>query len=400
MNFALWSQGELNKSRNISEIENSKSPSSNSMHYNSINNTATPSEVEFDNTNQLEDSLQINQESSRAKRNQEKKELKDQASATQAAQIKSTHATFNSVQKKAKNQSTQRSPNEDQQIQLDQLSRQLMSIDSTSFEAKLSFYEAGNYDTKRASFLKEAEKVLPKHPDVLKYNVANSLIEQDTMKSIAYLNNLVSQEILTPEIQSYGEDMLQSACGNTTLVTHGFIDTYGATFKQLNAGSSCEGHNLTIVSLDFLQSKEYRQVLHQKGYELPLSEKIDIAYLKDFCEKNEGKNIALSMTIPRPYLEPLVPKLFPIGIVFEYRSKAESSFEEVEICWNQKLNKKNIRGYNSPTSNSLSSNYLPSMILLMNYYRDTGQAKKEKEMELEIQFVKQKAGLSQKKKGN
>jgi hypothetical protein len=40
------------------------------------------------------------------------------------------------------------------------------------------------------------------------------------------------------------------------------------------------------------------------------------------------------------------------------------------------------------------------MILLMNYYRDTGQGKKEKELELEIEFVKQKAGLSQKKKGN
>jgi len=47
----------------------------------------------------------------------------------------------------------------------------------------------------------------------------------------------------------------------------------------------------------------------------------------------------------------------------------------------------------------LAANYLPAMFYLLNYYRDTGQLKKQAEMEGEIEFVKQKAGLLQKKKG-
>lgn len=395
-NFFLFSQKE-NQSNTKIELQNNAVPSVNGT-FNSVNNSnatylwsqpvATDS-VQFKNNAKIE---------SKAKQNKDQVTRKSENILKKTSQLNSTYTNYSSVQKKAKTQSTQRSPTEEQQSQINELAEDMISIDPNSVVSNISFYEAGNYDVKRSSYIDNASKISPNHPDVLKYKVANAIILRDSAEAKVNLNAMAAQHVLTPEIQLYGQDIVQSACGNSTLITHGFIDNYGATFSQLNNTATCD-HQLTIVSLDFLQSETYREVLKQKGYELPANEKVDVAYLKDFCEKNEAKKIALSMTIPRPYLEPLVPKLSPVGIVFEYRVSPERTFNEIEYCWNAKLNKKNIRGYSSPTSNSLSANYLPSMFFILNYYRDTGQLKKQAEMESEIQYVKQKAGLLQKKKG-
>jgi len=395
-NFFLFSQKE-NQSNNKTELQNNAVPSVNGT-FNSVNNSnatylwsqpvATDS-VQFKNDAKL----------SKAKQNKDQATRKSENTEKKSSQLNSTYSNYSSVQKKAKTQSTQRSPTEEQQSQINQLAEDMITIDPNSVEANIGYYEAGNYDIKRSSYIDNASKISPNHPDVLKYKVANAIILQDTAEAKVNLNAMAAQQVLTPEIQLYGQDIVQSACGNSILITHGFMDNYGATFSQINNTAHCD-HDLTIVSLDFLQSETYREVLKQKGYQLPTNEKVDVVYLKDFCEKNEAKKIALSMTIPKPYLEPLVPKLSPVGIVFEYRASPERTFNEVEYCWNEKLNKKSIRGYSSPTSNSLAANYLPAMFYLLNYYRDTGQLKKQAEMEGEIEFVKQKAGLLQKKKGD
>jgi len=394
-NFFLFSQVEKQSNTN-KERNNNVAPSVNGT-FNSVNNS---------NSTYLwtqpvaTDSLQFGTDSTASEAKQDKDHVyrKKQNASIKTSQLNSTYANYSSVQKKAKTQSTRRSPTEEQQTQINQLAEDMITIDPNSVEANIGYYEAGNYDVKRSSYIDNASKVSPNHPDVLKYKVSNAIILQDTAEVKVNLNAMAAQQVLTPEIQLYGQDIVQSACGNSTLITHGFIDNYGATFSQINNTAHCD-HDLTIVSLDFLQSETYREVLKQKGYQLPTNEKVDVVYLKDFCEKNEEKKIALSMTIPKPYLEPLVPKLSPFGIVFEYRASPERTFNEVEYCWNEKLNKKSIRGYSSPTSNSLAANYLPSMFFLLNYYRDTGQLKKQAEMESEIQYVKQKAGLHQKKKG-
>ena len=395
-NFFLFSQKEKQSNTNI-EPQNNAAPTFNGT-FNSVNNSnssyqwsqpvATDS-VQFKSNTIIE---------SKTKQNKDQESRKSENTSKKTSQLNSTYNNYSSVQKKVKTQSTQRSPSEEQQSQINELAEDMITIDPNSVVTNISYYEAGNYDVKRSSYIDNASKISPKHPDVLKYKVANAIILQDSAEAKVNLNTMVAQQVLSPEIQLYGQDIVQSACGNSTLITHGFIDNYGATFSQLNNTATCD-HELTIVSLDFLQSETYREVLKQKGYVLPVNEKVDVAYLKDFCEKNEAKKIALSMTIPRPYLEPLVPKLSPVGIVFEYRASPERTFNEIEYCWNEKLNKKNLRGYSSPTSNSLSANYLPSMFFLLNYYRDTGQLKKQAEMENEIHYVKQKAGLLQKKKG-
>jgi len=395
-NFFLFSQVEKQSNTN-KEPNNNVAPSVNGK-FNSVNNSNS---TYLGTQPVATDSVQFKNDAkvSKAKQNKDQATRKSENTEKKSSQLNSTYSNYSSVQKKAKTQSTQRSPTEEQQSQINQLAEDMITIDPNSVEANIGYYEAGNYDIKRSSYIDNASKISPNHPDVLKYKVANAIILQDTAEAKVNLNAMAAQQVLTPEIQLYGQDIVQSACGNSILITHGFMDNYGATFSQINNTAHCD-HDLTIVSLDFLQSETYREVLKQKGYQLPTNEKVDVVYLKDFCEKNEAKKIALSMTIPKPYLEPLVPKLSPVGIVFEYRASPERTFNEVEYCWNEKLNKKSIRGYSSPTSNSLAANYLPAMFYLLNYYRDTGQLKKQAEMEGEIEFVKQKAGLLQKKKGD
>jgi hypothetical protein len=153
--------------------------------------------------------------------------------------------------------------------------------------------------------------------------------------------------------------------------------------------------NTTLVSLDFLQSESYRKVLRKKGYDIPSQKIVDVSYLKSFCELNQGKNIALSMTIPKEYFEPIKNNIFVSGLIFEYRpNSSESSIEKLEKLWKTDLNKQVINQFISPLSNSYGLNYLPMLRVLENYYQKSGNNDFFQKTTLDIDRIQKKAGIS------
>ncbi|MFM7757787.1 MAG: hypothetical protein ACKO6J_02540, partial [Crocinitomicaceae bacterium] len=219
-NFFLFSQKE-NQSNSKTELQNNAVPSVNGT-FNSVNNS---------NANYLwsqpvaTDSVQFKNDAkvSKAKQNKDQATRKSENTEKKSSQLNSTYSNYSSVQKKAKTQSTQRSPTEEQQSQINQLAEDMITIDPNSVVTNISYYEAGNYDVKRSFYIDNASKISPNHPDVLKYKVANALILQDSAEAKVNLNAMAAQQVLSPEIQLYGQDIVQSACGNSTLITHGFI---------------------------------------------------------------------------------------------------------------------------------------------------------------------------------
>ena len=282
------------------------------------------------------------------------KQKKSAESSTSQSQVNQKKMEFSKAKLASSSQRTQRSPTEEQQQSMDKQVEDIEQIAPNSFDYNLMYYSSGNYDVTREPQLKIAEELQPDNADVLKFRVANAIVKGDTIEAKTYLKKLEEKQLIQPETINYTQDVIISSGTNSTIVTHGFNDAYGTYFNQFNQNMA---PNTTVISLDFLQSESYRNVLKNKGYELPAQKTVDVPYLKSFCELNPEKNIALSMTIPKEYFEPIKDNIFVSGLIFEYKpSGNQPSFQKLEILWNQNLNKKVINEFISPLSNSFSLN--------------------------------------------
>ncbi len=320
------------------------------------------------------------------------KQKKSAESSSGQSQINQKKMEFSKAKMASSRQRTQRTPSTDQQQIMNKQVKDLEQIAPNSFDYNLMYYSSGNYDVNRETELKLAEEMQPENTDVIKFCAANAIVKGDTLEAKTYLKKLEEKQLIHPETISYTADIIISSTSNSTIVTHGFNDSYGTYFNQFNLNFA---PNSTIVSLDFLQSESYRKVLKNKGYELPQQKTIDVPYLKSFCELNQEKNIALSMTIPKDYFEPIKDNIFVSGLIFEYKPRlSQPSIQKLESLWNQNLNKKVITEFISPLSNSYGLNYLPLLIYLEDYYKSSGNKLKYLEVATDIERVKRKAGIS------
>ena len=323
--------------------------------------------------------------------NKSKQKKSIESSSTQS-QINQKKMEFSRVKASSSTQRTQRTPTSEQQQIMNKQVNDLEQIAPNSFDYNLMYYSSGNYDVLREPELIKAEEQQPENSDVIKFRAANAIVKGDTLEAKTYLKKLEEKQLIQPETVSYTEDVIISSGSNSTIVTHGFNDSYGTYFNQFNQNLA---PNTTVISLDFMQSESYRTVLKNKGYELPKQNAVDVPFLKSFCELNQQKNIALSMTIPKEYFEPIKDNIFVSGLILEYKPKlSQQSYQKLESLWNQKLNKKVINQFISPLSNSYSLNYLPMLVYLEEYYQGSGNKTKIVEIKSDIDRVRRKAGIS------
>jgi hypothetical protein len=289
-------------------------------------------------------------------------------------------------------QKTQRTPTPQMQQALDEKVEDLNEIAPNSFEYHLFNYSSGNYDVSREESLNLVYKQQPGNTEVLKLTSANAIVKGDTLNAKKYLNQLEFKNVIQQETIDYTADVLKSAAGNAALITHGFNDSYGAYQNQLNKNQQTE---IDVISLDFMQSQSYRDVLTTKGYDVPVQKEVNVGYLKSFCELNADKNIAISMTLPKEYLLPLQSKLYTCGLIFEYRESLDVSGSAIlEDLWYNQLNKKVLTVYQTNLSNAYAGNYLPMLLYLKSHYEQQKDFNNLQKIEMDIQKVSNKSGKS------
>ena len=299
---------------------------------------------------------------------------------------------FTKTKMQSSTQKTQRTPTPQMQQALDEKVEDLNEIAPNSFEYHLFNYSSGNYDVSREESLNIVYDQQPGNSEVLKLTAANAIVKGDTLNAKKYLNQLEFKNVIQQETIDYTADVLKSAEGNSTLITHGFNDSYGVYQNQLNKNQQTE---IDVISLDFMQSQSYRDVLTTKGYDVPVQKEVNVNYLKSFCELNADKNIAISMTLPKEYLIPLQAKLYPSGLIFEYReSLTISGSERLEDLWYNQLNKKVLNVHQTSLSNAYAGNYLPMLLYLKSHYEQQNNLGNKEKIETEIQKVSTKSGKS------
>lgn len=237
--------------------------------------------------------------------------LKEQSSFKKEAD------TYKSSKARIKSNSSSRSASEAEDIQLQHSVTKLKGVAQTpseQIEANILYYDQGNYNADRAPQLMEALRLNPNHPEGLNLLLANSMVTGDTLMVLNTLTKLKALHLIPEGMTCYAADLIKSVPENTTLITHGKLDTYSAIQEQVTK----RRNSIDIISLDLLQSEQYRALLVKKGYTIPVQSIVDVTYLGDLIRVNPSKTFAFSMTIPSDYLVQFEQDLAPNGLVFLY----------------------------------------------------------------------------------
>lgn len=360
--LSFWAQ-EQEKAKNT--------PSTNNVNY-PTNTEAVPASEQ-----QLEE-----KEEKQVQKDASKKEAASKPQQTNAIQQSANQ--FQTYQTQSNTMRSQRTPSNAQQTQMDQAVKKMELEDKTSFEYNYFKYLSGNYTTVWFNYLKEAEKLRPNNSDVQVQMAGYYMITEDKSKALDYLTKIAQSGKLSKNAIMYSKDLLKSVPMNGVLITHGYEDTYASTYTQLNSKTRTD---IQIISLDFMQSETYRKQLIAKGFKLPSSKIIDIAFLNEFCKLNAEKNISISMTTPKEYLAPLKNQLFTVGLVFEYRLESFNNLHRNEQLWTNELDRLTLKNSTSAKSRELSANYLPMLLILRTSYQTNGETAKLKEIDAMIDTI-------------
>ena len=309
-------------------------------------------------------------------------------SVSSASQQKATMEVkkmeFSSSKGEASSQRSQRSPTEDQQVQMNETVAYFESFAPESFEYHYFKYVAGNYTIGLVDHLFKAEKLKPNNADVQIQLASYYIITGDRLNSVKYLAKLKAIDRISDVSLKYAKDVLLSVPENGVLITHGFDDTYACEYLQLLDNQRTD---VTIISLDFLQSREYAKKLKEKGFNVSESTVIDVTYFTALCNQNEAKKISISLTTPKEYFKSIQTNLFVVGLVFEYHSNQFNNYYKNDYLWNEVLEKSLVYSALNEKGKEISSNYLPMLLQLRTFYIQNDEVEKLKEIEIALDKV-------------
>jgi hypothetical protein len=366
----------------------------------SNSNSAIPTiqdtiQVELDDNDSFKESSK-KEESKKVKTKQQKAAsvaLKDKSilekNEASASTMEVLNQNFSSVYDEIRMQGNQRNPTAEQQEELNKTLQTIETIDSNSFDYHIMKVKAGNYEVNNFYHLAKANQLNALNIEVQRQLLAYYTITADTTSMKLTLDNQFKNKQIPTEHIDYGSDVINSLPLNSTVITHSFDDSYSVLFHQL---SNQERQDVTVINLDFCQSKNYRDLLVKKGYQIAYDGKIDTKFLADFVVQNPSKNINLAMTLPKDYFLNQTEALAICGLVFAPGN--EMSLEGFnQSLWETRLSKK-VLFTETELGKRLSKNYLPLLLDLSQYYQEKNQLDKKREIDDWITKIGKKTNVS------
>lgn len=348
------------------------------------NTTAPVGNAPVKNNNAIEAPQVEKREAAEQESAVEKKSDLQKSDLQEQSLKKASIVKFEQVETQSTYMRSQRTPSVTQQKQMDEAVKQLEKEDVKSFEYNFFKYVSGNYNTDWFNFLKEAEKIRPNNSDVQIQMAAYHLITGNDKSALEYIEKLVKSTRLSSDPVIYANDLLKSTPQNGVLITHGFDDTYAVNYLQLKNGIR---KDVQLISLDYFQSETYRKMLLDKGFKLPGSKVIDVNFLNEFCKLNESKSIAVSLTTPKEYLQPMKAQLYVVGLTFQYHSKEFNNYYMNDYLWQKEFDKKLVNNAQTVKAKDLSANYLPMLLFLRTSYLRTNEVEQLKEVDISLDKV-------------
>jgi len=321
-----------------------------------------------------------NQNNSKGKESKAVEEVQIQSTSKEVvnAQSKSYELNVSELQfelKSISTYSTRKTPTALQQEQLHARLKEIELMNDQSFEYHLLKYQIGNYDFTKIESLEEAEKLKPNDAKVMKEFSAYYYIINNEKELNKYLGRLDALRFFTKDLELYANNVLQSLPSNSVLICHGEQDTYPLLIQQKIKSLRLD---VEIISLDHLQSDEYRKRLKNTGFKIPKNDIIDTQFFAEFMRLNSDKNIIVAASVPQPYLK-MGEKINSVGLGFSFENNVSDDY-------NLKLYEKGLKNeisnhVNQTKQGSLLTNYLPFLFSVRNLYIEKGDKSSMEEIE-------------------
>lgn len=312
--------------------------------------------------------------------------LSNQKLMQQQFEVNQTSSTKNSARRSA-------SPAE--QLLMDQSVSYYKSSNPNSFESHYYTYLAGHYNINLIPELRQAERLTTNSTDIQKQFAVYYIIVNDSDSALMYIQQLIDGNIISERDLSYSRDLLLSGLPSSTLILHGFQDMLSTYFVQHKQNLRLD---VQLLSLDFMQSENYRTEWESQALLLPTRNIIDTAYLSELCALNTNRNLQLSLTIPKDYFQEIKSNCYPLGLTFLYTNNPIDNHLFNERLWNSEWNKETLKTVNNSGKSDWSTNYLPVLITMKERYELEGNEKKVNEMNAAILSIAGKTQQTQKVK--
>lgn len=281
-----------------------------------------------------------------------------------------------------KNMSSQKTPTSKQIQKLNYELIKIKNVNQNAFEYYLYSYKIGNYDFDRIEDLKMAANLQPNHPEVIKSLSAYHYIQGNNESLKQQLTKMHSAKHFSTQLTGFAEDVLKSMPENAILITHGEDDTYPLLMEQFVHEIR---QDVKIISLDHLQSADFRDKLKKDGLVIPTGNIIDTKFFKEFVNQNSEK-LVVATSLPKSYLGTVSNSITVEGLGFRISSgnKTNSQQKKLVKLYDEQINKSLIQKINSGDYNKLLGNYLPLLFEVRNYWIDNGDGERVEEVESQI----------------
>lgn len=303
---------------------------------------------------------------------------------------KANSSNYGTVYQESTHNNFSRSATPVQQKQMNSSLGLMNTISPDAFETNLYKYVNSRYDSDSASYLFRAAEFQPTNVTLRKQMSGYYIVENKTEQADSITQTLFTDGTYCFGMSNYSLDLSNSIASSNTVIVHGIDD-----LLPLEQAKNAENQNFDIVSLELLQSDDYRAQLTSRGFIIPASKIVDTAFLVEFVRLNSAKNIQLSMTLPKEYLEKFVPNLYPMGLTFVLQKSSDLNSFNAEL-WEKEWNQEILRNGTRDWSDNLTRNYLPTLYTLLKYYQDANKTDEVAKIEEIIQAISDRNGVKSK----
>lgn len=299
-------------------------------------------------------------------------------------------AAFQNTYSTSKKSTSRKSATPEEIMEMNLKLESMRSANPTGFEYQLAEYQIGNYDVSKIGYLKEAERLNPTNKEV-QIQLAAYYEITDGAEKLTYLKKLSDSKYFSDDLLNYAQLVLATMPKNGVLITHGTNDTYPLWMLQdINNYRS----DVTIMSLDLMQSQAYRQRFAKKGFRLPTSSFVDTQFLKELVQLNTSIGLHISMTVPSPYLNSIRSFLEIEGLSFT-TNRADFATKNQHI-YQQLL--KELEGLYIPKTTlgkNLQLNLTPMLLVIRNTAVITNDKRLLKKVEKQLIELAKAGGKEQ-----
>jgi hypothetical protein len=251
--------------------------------------------------------------------------------------------------------------------------------DQSSFEFNYSAYV--NAPIKNATsfqFLQKAYAIYPENVDLYDdfmayYEMSDNQMDRKKFSTKLYKSNTISDYLI-----EYNHNVLVSLPSNAILFTNGYDDTYPV---WVNQDVKNVRKDITIININLLKDKEYREKILNRAKLTYDKKNQGIELIEDLMISNPTKEIYLGLTVDKELLGRLYKDLYLVGLVLKYSNSPFNNVALIQSNWENQFKKKTIE--QAPSSfkqKQVLANYLLPLIYLHNYYIDTNELLKAKEL--------------------